>query len=83
MDAAALAGDITKTGHSAVYGIYFDTAKAEVKPESDAALQEIAKLLQQNAQLKLLVVGHTDTVLAPSRPAWTFPNGAPTRWFRC
>ena len=62
MDAAALAGDITKTGHSAVYGIYFDTAKAEVKPESDAALQEIAKLLQQNAQLKLLVVGHTDSV---------------------
>jgi len=62
VDAAALASDITATGHSAVYGIYFDTAKAEVKPESDAALQEIAKLLQQEAQLKLLVVGHTDSV---------------------
>ena len=62
VDAAALASDITKTGHSAVYGIYFDTAKAEVKPESDAALKEIAKLLQQDAQLKLLVVGHTDSV---------------------
>jgi outer membrane protein OmpA-like peptidoglycan-associated protein len=61
-DAAALASDITKTGHSAVYGIYFDTAKADVKPESEAALKEIAKLLQQNAQLKLLVVGHTDSV---------------------
>jgi outer membrane protein OmpA-like peptidoglycan-associated protein len=62
VDAAALASDITKTGHTAVYGIYFDTGKAEVKPESDAALQEIAKLLQQNASLNLLVVGHTDTV---------------------
>lgn len=40
--------------------IYFDTGKAEVKPESDAALKEIAKLLQQNPQLKLYVVGHTD-----------------------
>jgi len=29
VDAAALAGDITQTGHSAVYGIYFDTGKAE------------------------------------------------------
>ena len=62
VDAAALASDITATGHSAVYGIYFDTGKAEVKPESDAALKEIAKLLQQDARLKLLVVGHTDGV---------------------
>jgi outer membrane protein OmpA-like peptidoglycan-associated protein len=62
VDAAALASDITTTGHSSVYGIYFDTGKAEVKPESDAALKEIAKLLQQDAQLKLMVVGHTDSV---------------------
>jgi outer membrane protein OmpA-like peptidoglycan-associated protein len=62
VDAAALAGDITSTGHSAVYGIYFDTAKAEVKPESDAALKEIAKLLQQTPALKLYLVGHTDSV---------------------
>jgi len=62
VDAAALGNDITRTGHSAVYGIYFDTGKADVKPESDAALKEIAKLLQQNAALKLHVVGHTDNV---------------------
>ena len=62
VDAAALASDITSTGHSAVYGIYFDTAKAEVKPESDAALKEIAKLLQQTPTLTLFVVGHTDSV---------------------
>ena len=62
VDAAALANDITQTGHAAVYGIYFDTGKAEVKPESDAALNEIAKLLQQDSSLKLYVVGHTDNV---------------------
>ena len=62
VDAAALGGDITNTGHAAVYGIYFDTGKAEVKPESNDALVEIAKLLQQDPKLKLLVVGHTDNV---------------------
>jgi OOP family OmpA-OmpF porin len=60
VDAAALSDSVTRTGHAAVYGIYFDTGKAEVKPESDAALKEIAKLLQQTAKLKLYVVGHTD-----------------------
>ncbi len=62
VDAKALGDDIASTGHSAVYGIYFDTGKADVKPESDAALKEIGKLLQGQASLKLLVVGHTDNV---------------------
>jgi len=68
VDAKALGDDIATTGHSAVYGIYFDTGKAEMKPESDAALKEIGKLLQEQASLKLLVVGHTDNVggLAPN-----------------
>jgi outer membrane protein OmpA-like peptidoglycan-associated protein len=44
----------------AVYGIYFDTGKAELKPESDAALKEIGKVLQQDASLQLYVVGQTD-----------------------
>jgi len=60
VDASSLAGDITRTGHASVYGIYFDTGKADVKPESDAALKEVAKLLQQDGGLKLYVVGHTD-----------------------
>jgi OmpA-OmpF porin, OOP family len=62
VDATTLANDITRTGHASVYGIYFDTGKADVKPESDAALKQIAQLLQQNASLKLYVVGHTDSV---------------------
>jgi flagellar motor protein MotB len=62
VNAASLSGDITRTGHAAIYGIYFDTGKADVKPESEATLKEIAKLLQQDASLKLHVVGHTDNV---------------------
>ena len=62
VDAASLAESVSKTGHAAVYGILFDTAKADIKPESDATLKEIAKLLQQDTKLKLYVVGHTDNV---------------------
>ena len=61
-DAASFSSGLKETGHVAVYGIYFDTGKSDVKPESDAALKEIAKLLTQEAKLKLYVVGHTDSV---------------------
>lgn len=60
VNAESLANDINRTGHASVYGIYFDTAKADIKPESDATLNEIAKLLQGDSTLKLYVVGHTD-----------------------
>jgi len=61
-DAKSLMSDIQSTGHASVYGIYFDFNKADVKPESEAAIKEIAKLLHQNKGLKLYVVGHTDNV---------------------
>lgn len=59
-DAAAMAGDINATGHVALYGIYFDTGKSTIKPESAAAIGEVAKLLKGQPALKLFVVGHTD-----------------------
>lgn len=46
-NAEAMGNDIKTTGHVSVYGIYFDTGKSEIKPESDAAIAEIAKLLQE------------------------------------
>ena len=61
-NAETLSSDIKSAGHVAVYGIYFDTAKAVVKPESDAAIAEIAKLLSANPSLSVHVVGHTDNV---------------------
>jgi outer membrane protein OmpA-like peptidoglycan-associated protein len=50
------------TGRVALYGISFDFNKAEIKPESKPALEEIAKLLKQEPGLRLHVVGHTDSV---------------------
>jgi outer membrane protein OmpA-like peptidoglycan-associated protein len=61
-NAEALSNDINSSGHAAIYGIYFDTGKADIKPESEKALKEIAKLLTNSAGLKLNVVGHTDSV---------------------
>jgi OOP family OmpA-OmpF porin len=61
-DADALAQEISLTGKVVVYGIFFDTGKAVVKPESDPALKEITKLLKEDPDLKIYVVGHTDSV---------------------
>ncbi|MCI0413746.1 DUF4892 domain-containing protein [bacterium] len=60
VDAAAMARDIQSQGHIAIYGIYFDFNKADIKPESQATIAEIAKLLKQNSDMKLYLVGHTD-----------------------
>ena len=59
--AAAMAKGIDATGHIAIYGVYFDTDSADIKPESSATLEEMSKLLQSRPSLKLQVVGHTDS----------------------
>jgi outer membrane protein OmpA-like peptidoglycan-associated protein len=61
-DASALQGGLTQEGHVQVEGIFFDTGKSEVKPESAPAIELIAKLLQANPTLRVWVVGHTDNV---------------------
>jgi OmpA-OmpF porin, OOP family len=61
-DAAAIYGSLAKNGHATVYGILFDTGKADVKPSSAAALKEIVKVLKGQPTLKVYVVGHTDDV---------------------
>lgn len=60
VSATEMQSAIEKTGRVALYGIYFDTGSSTMKPESKAALDEIAKLLQGEPSLKLHVVGHTD-----------------------
>lgn len=62
VNAQAMANDIASSGHVALYGIYFDTGKSTIKPESKMALDEIAKLLNAQTSLRLHVVGHTDNV---------------------
>ena len=59
-DARSLMNDILTTGHASIYGIYFDFDKADIKPESEPVIKEMAKLLHENGGLNLYVVGHTD-----------------------
>lgn len=61
-NADAFSNDLKTIGHSAVYGIYFDTGKSELKAESEQAVAEIVKLLKSETSLKVYVVGHTDNV---------------------
>jgi OOP family OmpA-OmpF porin len=56
----ALNTAIASEGKIAVYGIYFDTGKANIKPYSTPQLNEIAKLLAQHLTSKYFIVGHTD-----------------------
>ncbi len=60
VDAAAMAKGLGEKGHIALYGIYFDTDKAVVKPESKPTLDEIARLLRGKPGLNVFIVGHTD-----------------------
>lgn len=62
VDAKSMLSDINAQGRVALYGIYFDFDKSDVKPESDPTLKEISKLLSENPKLNLYVVGHTDNV---------------------
>ena len=62
VSAEKMASSIQATGRIALYGIFFDFNKAEVKPESAPTIEQMARLLTANPALKLLVVGHTDNV---------------------
>lgn len=43
------------------YGIYFDSGKDQVKPESYGALSDLAKVLKENPDVRVRIVGHTDS----------------------
>ena len=55
-----IASEITAQGKVAIYGVHFDTGKAELKPESKPQLLEMGKYLQENRDKKVFIVGHTD-----------------------
>lgn len=60
IDADAMSKGLNAEGKIAIYGLYFDTDKAEIKPESKPQLDEMAKLMKSNPKLKVYIVGHTD-----------------------
>jgi outer membrane protein OmpA-like peptidoglycan-associated protein len=52
---------IAANGKVAVYDIYFDSGKYEIKHESASALKTIAAYLKENPDKMFIVVGHTDS----------------------
>ncbi|MEO7106688.1 MAG: DUF4892 domain-containing protein [Rhodoferax sp.] len=62
LSASEMGKSLDSSGKVAVYGILFDTNKADIKPDSRASLDQIGALLKQQTSLKLHVVGHTDNV---------------------
>lgn len=51
---------LARDGRIAIYGIYFDFDKAEILPESQPQIEQLAALLKAKPYLSILVVGHTD-----------------------
>lgn len=60
VSAAAIEQTLMSTGKAVIYGITFDFDKAQIKPESQAQLEQIAHLMSEHADLKLSITGHTD-----------------------
>jgi OOP family OmpA-OmpF porin len=56
----AIASRLEQEGRVDLYGIYFDTDRDVLKPESEATLQQVRDLLESRPQLGLVVAGHTD-----------------------
>src|SRR5699024_648262 len=61
VNAVKMARMLETKGRVALYGLFFETDSDRIKPASRATLGEIAKLMTQKSDIKLLVVGHTDS----------------------
>jgi outer membrane protein OmpA-like peptidoglycan-associated protein len=62
VDPAALQAGLAAQGRVTLTGLFFDTGKTELKPESKAQLDAMAELLKSQPALKAWIVGHTDNV---------------------
>ena len=62
VDPAALQAGLAAEGRVTLTGLFFDTGKTELKPESKAQLDAMAELLKSQPALKAWIVGHTDNV---------------------
>lgn len=60
LDAGAMKKALDANGHVALY-INFDIDKATLRPDSQAVIDEINKLLTANPDLRLSIEGHTDS----------------------
>jgi outer membrane protein OmpA-like peptidoglycan-associated protein len=56
-----LADRLENEGKVDLYGIYFDTDKATLKPESEATLNQVLAMLKGKPGLRIEIGGHTDS----------------------
>ena len=56
---------LNRDGFIALY-INFDTGKADIRPDSQPTVDQIAALLKQNPTLKVSIEGHTDNTGTPA-----------------
>jgi len=53
---------LEKSCRAPVYGIYFESASAELNPASRPTLQQIAAVMQRHTAWTLTIEGHTDSI---------------------
>ncbi|NJR13935.1 MAG: DUF4892 domain-containing protein [Phyllobacteriaceae bacterium] len=60
LGASELEAALDANGKVALYGIYFDSGKADLKPDSAAQIDAIAAFLKDNPATNVIIAGHTD-----------------------
>jgi OmpA-OmpF porin, OOP family len=58
---------LAKMGKFSTHGIKFETGSDKIKPESYPVLKEIANVINENTNVKFMIVGHTDNLGNESR----------------
>ena len=60
LKAEAIGNELRADGSVSLYGLQFDTDKADLKPESKPQLDEMVRYMKANPAAKVYIVGHTD-----------------------
>ncbi len=58
---------LIETGEFSTTGIKFDSGSDKIKPESYGTLKEIAQVLKEFPDVKIKIIGHTDTDGTPEK----------------
>ncbi len=61
LDNVSIKKSLNEKGKIILYGIYFDTNKSKIKEDSYPLIEEIAKMLNTDASIKIRIEGHTDS----------------------
>ncbi len=59
-DAAEMSSALAQTGRVALYAIQFDSDATSLRPQSRPQLEALARMLNEQPELKVYIVGHTD-----------------------